>query len=62
MHIENSGHDTKSTGDIFEAIIGAYYTEKGFEAVHAWASRFYQSLIRETSLAFDSWSVSRDPQ
>lgn len=53
MKLENSGHDTKSVGDIFEVIIGAYYTEKGFGAVHAWASRVYEVLIHEASIAFD---------
>lgn len=60
MKLENGGHDTKSIGDIFEAIIGAYYTEKGFEAVHVWASRVYEVLIRKASVAFDDWSVLSD--
>ena len=55
MEIDLRGDDTKNIGDIFEAIVGAYYTEKGFEAVHEWASRVYQILVREASVAFDDW-------
>ena len=53
MRIVYSGEDTKNIGDLFETIVGAYYTEKGFEALHAWASPVYAPLIRAASIAFD---------
>ncbi|EKM61127.1 uncharacterized protein PHACADRAFT_204280 [Phanerochaete carnosa HHB-10118-sp] len=53
MKIDYGGADTKNIGDVFETIVGAYYTEKGFEAVHAWAIRIYEPLVREASIAFD---------
>lgn len=55
MQIDYRGADTKNIGDIFEVIVGAYYTEKGFEAVHAWAFRIYEPLVRDASIAFDEW-------
>lgn len=55
MEIDHRGDDTKNIGDIFEAIVGAYYTEKGFEAVHLWASRVYDDLVHVASVAFDDW-------
>ena len=55
MRIEYGGEDTKNIGDAFETIVGAYYTEKGFDAFHVWASRIYEHLVREASAAFDEW-------
>ena len=55
MEIDLRGDDAKNIGDIFEAIVGAYYTEKGFEAVHEWANRVYETLVHEASIAFDEW-------
>ena len=53
MRIFHSGEDTKSIGDVFETIAGAYFNEKGFDALHAWASSFYEPLIKAASVAFD---------
>jgi dsRNA-specific ribonuclease len=53
MGILHSGADTKNIGDIFETIAGAYYMEKGFDALHAWASPVYEPLIQAASDAFD---------
>ena len=55
MKIEYGGADTKNIGDVFETIVGAYYTEKGFEAVHEWAMRVYEPLVHEANTAFDEW-------
>jgi dsRNA-specific ribonuclease len=45
--------DTKSIGDVFETMIGAYFTEKGFEALHEWVKRSFESLIDAAAAAFD---------
>lgn len=55
MNLHKGKEDQKTVGDIFEAIIGAYYTEKGFDAVYAWASRVYETLVQKASTAFDDW-------
>lgn len=53
MGLIRSGENAKTVGDVFETIIGAYFTEKGFEAVHIWATRVYEPLIRAANIAFD---------
>lgn len=45
--------DTKTIGDVFETIVGAYHTEKGFDAVQVWAHRLYEPLVQAASVAFD---------
>lgn len=60
MEIEHGGADTKNIGDVFETIVGAYYTEKGFDAVHQWALRIYEPLVQEASVAFDTCTTQVD--
>ncbi|THH34057.1 hypothetical protein EUX98_g163 [Antrodiella citrinella] len=35
----------KKTADLFEAVIGAYYMERGFEALYEWVNEIYAPLI-----------------
>ena len=45
--------DTKSIGDVFETMMGAYFTEKGFDALHAWVKRAFEPVIEAAAGAFD---------
>ena len=45
--------DMKSIGDIFETMVGAYYTEKGFQALHEWMKRSFEPILQAAALAFD---------
>ncbi|KZT06008.1 ribonuclease III [Laetiporus sulphureus 93-53] len=42
----------KATADLFETVIGAYYLEKGFEALCAWVQEIYEPLIKVARKAF----------
>lgn len=47
--------DTKLVGDVFETMVGAYYTEKGFDALHAWVQRAFEPVIEAAASAFDHY-------
>ncbi|KAI0695142.1 hypothetical protein BC835DRAFT_1544575 [Cytidiella melzeri] len=51
--------DTKSIGDVFETMIGAFYTEKGFGALHDWVKRSFEPIIEAAAAAFDHWQTQR---
>ena len=51
MGLTTSGQ-TKTIGDVFETIVGAYYTEKGFDALYQWTKRTYEPIIAATIDAF----------
>ncbi|KAI0094804.1 hypothetical protein BDY19DRAFT_914699 [Irpex rosettiformis] len=51
--------DTKSIGDIFETMIGAYYTEKGFHALHDWMKRSFEPILGAAALAFDQFQIQK---
>ena len=43
----------KTIGDIFETLMGAYYTEKGFDALYEWTRRAYEPIITAAIKAYD---------
>ena len=57
MGLTTSGH-TKSIGDVFETIAGAYYTEKGYDALYEWMKRTYDPIIPVAVNAFHEQYVS----
>lgn len=48
---------TKSTADFFEAVMGAFYLESGFEATCEWVAKVYEPLINASSQVYKSKSV-----
>ena len=44
MGLTTTGH-TKSIGDVFETLMGAYYTEKGFNGLYEWTRRTYEPVL-----------------
>lgn len=51
LGIATNGH-AKDIGDIFETIVGAYYTEKGFAALCEWTNRVYEPILLAAIEAF----------
>ena len=46
--------EMKTTADLFETVIGAYYLESGFERLCEWVNELYKPLIviaRDTYLS-----------
>ncbi|KAI0348541.1 ribonuclease III [Trametopsis cervina] len=52
--------DTKSLGDVFETMMGAYYTEKGFDALNVWVKHAFGPVIEAAAAAFDQHLAERN--
>ncbi|KAI0756883.1 ribonuclease III domain-containing protein [Daedaleopsis nitida] len=44
--------EVKATADLFETVIGAYYFDRGFEALCAWVEEIYTPLIKVVAETF----------
>ncbi|KAH9858084.1 hypothetical protein C2E23DRAFT_802586 [Lenzites betulinus] len=47
----------KATADLFEAVIGAYYIEEGFEALYTWVKNLYEPLVKIAADAYRERSM-----
>ncbi|KAF9822101.1 hypothetical protein IEO21_00095 [Rhodonia placenta] len=47
--------EIKATADLFETVIGAYYLERGFEALCEWVKEIYRPLIIVAQKTYIEW-------
>ena len=52
LDLFQSKKQIKSTADLFETVVGAYYLENGFEKLCDWVREIYRPLITAGVLAF----------
>lgn len=50
--------EIKATADLFETVIGAYYLERGFEALCEWVKEIYRPLIIVAQKTYIEWHRS----
>ncbi len=50
--ISKDKREVKATADLLETVIGAYYLERGFEALNDWVRDIYHPLIEAAKRAY----------
>ncbi|KAJ3552253.1 hypothetical protein NM688_g4250 [Phlebia brevispora] len=58
MGLTTSG-STKSIGDVFETLMGAYFLEKGFQSLYEWTRRTFEPIIMAAYEAYSRFNRRR---